>query len=125
MHRIAVLSLLLPVLLLGPLGAAQTLAWLGMAISYSLEDGLSQGLDDTFSGERPCSLCHAVSTAQGDDHHDGTVRRLHDDLRQPLSLAPSPLALIPSLIGNDLPAIASAPAATSWHRTPPRPPPRL
>ena len=41
--------------------ALQSAAWVGMAVSYSLEKGsLSEGLSDTFDGEHPCPLCRAV-----------------------------------------------------------------
>jgi hypothetical protein len=44
----------------GPLVVLQLLAWAGMLISYSAEDGLARGLQDTFSGERPCALCQCI-----------------------------------------------------------------
>ena len=39
----------------------QGVAWVGMAVSYTLEEGsVSEGLEKTFDGDHPCSLCKAV-----------------------------------------------------------------
>ncbi len=39
----------------------QGVAWLGMAVTYSVESGsVSSGLSKTFDGEHPCPLCKAV-----------------------------------------------------------------
>lgn len=48
----------------GPLGFFQVVAWSGMMISYSAESGLAQGMKDTFSGEKPCPLCCAIKKAK-------------------------------------------------------------
>lgn len=59
--RCAATLLLGCLLACGPQVFLQGLAWTGMAVTYSLQDGLSQGLSDTFSGERPCDMCIALS----------------------------------------------------------------
>lgn len=39
----------------------QGVAWVGMAVSYSIEEGsVGDGLSKTFDGNHPCSLCHIV-----------------------------------------------------------------
>jgi len=39
----------------------QGVAWVGMAVSYSIEVGsVKEGLEKTFDGEHPCPLCKAV-----------------------------------------------------------------
>lgn len=45
---------------LGGKPVLQSLAWLGMIVTYSHENGLSQGIADTFSGDRPCELCQSI-----------------------------------------------------------------
>jgi hypothetical protein len=41
----------------------QSAAWVGMAVAYTVDRGsLVEGLNDTFSGERPCPLCKAVAS---------------------------------------------------------------
>lgn len=39
----------------------QSVAWVGMAVTYSVEKGsVVEGLSETFDGEHPCPLCKAV-----------------------------------------------------------------
>jgi hypothetical protein len=39
----------------------QSVAWVGMAVSYSMKEGsITEGLSKTFDGEHPCPLCCAV-----------------------------------------------------------------
>lgn len=44
----------------GPQGALQAVAWISMLANYSLENGVAQGVVDTFSGERPCAMCMKI-----------------------------------------------------------------
>ena len=46
------------------LAVLQAIAWTGMFVTYSAEDGLSAGLKDTFSGKKPCPMCKAIKSAQ-------------------------------------------------------------
>ncbi len=47
----------------------QGVAWVGMAVSYSLKEGsMSSGLSKTFDGEHPCPLCKAVKKASQEDN---------------------------------------------------------
>ncbi len=63
----------------GPQGALQMVAWASMLASYSLENGVSQGVTDTFSGERPCALC--LKLAATDFGEDGSGDPLHSERR--------------------------------------------
>ncbi|WP_345737396.1 hypothetical protein [Prosthecobacter algae] len=48
-----------------PWAALQSVAWIGMAVTYTVEKGsVVEGLSDTFDGAHPCALCHAVSDGQ-------------------------------------------------------------
>lgn len=39
----------------------QGVAWVGMAVSYSYQDGsIASGLAKTFDGAHPCAICNAV-----------------------------------------------------------------
>jgi len=42
--------------------AFQSLAWTTMLIEYSKKQPLSIAISQTFDGNHPCSLCHAVSS---------------------------------------------------------------
>jgi hypothetical protein len=48
----------------GPYSLVQVYAWAGMLVSYSQDDGLLQAAKDTFSGEKPCELCHKIAAAK-------------------------------------------------------------
>lgn len=42
----------------------QGVAWVGMAVSYSIREGsVTEGLSQTFDGKHPCPLCKAVKQA--------------------------------------------------------------
>jgi hypothetical protein len=47
--------------------ALQSVAWMGMVISYAKEESLVGALEKTFSGENPCQLCHAVKEGQSEE----------------------------------------------------------
>lgn len=38
----------------------QSVAWLGMAVSYAKSGSVSEALVKTFDGKHPCKLCHLV-----------------------------------------------------------------
>lgn len=44
-----------------------------MLVSYSAETGFADGLRDTFSGEKPCSLCKAISAVRS--HEDSSEKK--------------------------------------------------
>ena len=66
MQRVGALLALLAILASygGHWGVLQTVAWSGMVIQYSRDAGLVQGIQDTFDGEHPCSLCTQISEAK-------------------------------------------------------------
>ena len=57
-HRLLAVVLLL--LLQGPALLVQEVAWAGMLVNYSRENGLARGVVETFDGSRPCPLCRAA-----------------------------------------------------------------
>jgi len=42
----------------------QSVAWVGMAVTYSKDASLSQALEKTFDGHHLCKLCKAVRAGQ-------------------------------------------------------------
>lgn len=51
----------------------QGVAWMGMAVSYSIEEGsVSGGLSKTFDGEHPCPLCKIVKKANEEEGDPAT-----------------------------------------------------
>lgn len=64
----------------GPLVLLQLIAWAGMLVSYTAEDGLVRGMKDTFSGERPCALCKHIEAAESEESAPALPSR--DDQRR-------------------------------------------
>ena len=49
----------------GHWGALQTVAWAGMVWNYTQADGsLLSGVQKTFDGEHPCTMCDSIKTAK-------------------------------------------------------------
>ena len=49
----------------------QSVAWVGMAVSYSMKEGsITTGLSQTFDGEHPCALCCAVKKGTESEKKD-------------------------------------------------------
>jgi hypothetical protein len=42
----------------------QSVAWVGMIVSYSERAPLKEALDQTFDGQHPCCLCKAIAAAK-------------------------------------------------------------
>ena len=49
------------------LAVLQLVAWTGMVVVYSGENGMARGMSETFSGEKPCPLCKAINQAKRQD----------------------------------------------------------
>lgn len=114
----------------GGLGFLQAMAWTGMAISYSAESGVSEGLRRTFDGEHPCPLCHAIASAENPDESSGSpistlpvsIERLATEIlwltENPAT--PACAAAHPAEAGFNEPIVPASRMAA----TPPVPPPR-
>ena len=114
----------------GPTTLMQVYAWIGMIVTYSQQDGLTKGVKDTFSGERPCHLCKKIDNVK------------KDELKQPLSekIDLSALAKLrteclaqeiirlkppPHVEHQHQPILDRAAWMSSWHESPVSPPPEL
>ncbi len=104
----------------------QGVAWLGMAVSYSVESGsVTTGLSKTFDGDHPCALCKAVQKSSQEDHDPAapaggkSIAKSKAELCsfEPLRIYP-PAASRLTLAWHDLKALARTTA-------PEAPPPRL
>lgn len=97
----------------------QSVAWVGMLTSYSIESGIKVALAKTFDGENPCKLCIAVSEGRKTERQDDTVK-VPDRIVmffEPCSVTLFSPETIPGIL---LPVDVPAPAAFP----PPAPPPR-
>ena len=60
------------------MNAMQVYAWARMVVTYSGESGLAKGLQDTFSGEKPCKYCKAIQAERTDrDESPDAVNSSH------------------------------------------------
>jgi hypothetical protein len=66
-----------------------------MIVDYSKEDGLLSATRDTFSGERPCHLCHRISEAKENDDSKPTPLTAPDHSRLLQDMLPSRTASVP------------------------------
>jgi hypothetical protein len=98
----------------------QSVAWVGMAISYSHDAPLAEALIKTFDGKHPCQLCLAVKTGKEEAKKHALFKA---ETKLDLLLARSP-----SLLDAPVP-FAVLPGEPDSARTraesPPTPPPRL
>lgn len=44
----------------GPWAVLQTVAWVGMVVSYSRDNSIQDAISMTFDGEHPCRMCKVV-----------------------------------------------------------------
>lgn len=104
----------------GPWAVLQSVAWLGMAITYSEDATLSEALVKTFDGRHPCQLCKIVTAGKQSEQKRASIQNdtkfdFWLGLENASVFAPTPFVvpLIP---------IDSAPLRAE---SPPTPPPRL
>jgi hypothetical protein len=97
----------------------QSVAWVGMAVSYSQDCTLRQALVKTFDGQHPCKLCKAVregKSAEKDKNGPRPLTKfdLFPGCRQPM-------------VASSLPApflTTDQPLRAARSDPPPTPPPR-
>lgn len=105
----------------------QSAAWVGMAVSYSVEKGsVVEGLSDTFDGDHPCPLCKAVekgveSEKQPKDGQPPPSKT--KEMKLTLALVSIPRFVFPPVVPEAW--ITTSSAALSRHERPVTPPPQL
>ncbi|MBK9139934.1 MAG: hypothetical protein IPM17_14395 [Verrucomicrobia bacterium] len=100
----------------------QGVAWARMIVVYAEEGTLGEAIAQTFSGRRPCALCHQAQKGQHDDGEKAPWQRPGSTLE----LLPLDAAL---KAGPPSPVLAWIAVAPDDHRRgpcfpPPKPPPR-
>ncbi|WP_411826127.1 hypothetical protein [Luteolibacter sp. AS25] len=109
----------------GPYALVQSYAWATMLVEYSQESSLAEAAVDTFSGEKPCSLCIRIEASKQDDSKQDPVLPTLEKLSK--ELLPISLASLKEPVSQEaLFASFSAPAEllVSYQSGPPSPPPR-
>ncbi len=97
----------------------QSVAWVGMVITYSQDAPLTEALVKTFDGKHPCSLCNHIAQAQksqkkSDRHFELKKLEFISAAQVPASPPPTHFQLLS----------ASNSSAPQFPETPPVPPPR-
>jgi len=97
----------------------QSVAWVGMALSFAQTAPLDVALKKTFNGKNPCSLCKAVDAGKQSERKAGLLKL---ETKLELCLAPCGFLL------DAPPPVAVVPGAAETVRprnlSPPVPPPR-
>lgn len=112
-------------LLVGPTALLQLTAWSWMIVSYSSEDGFRAGFNDTFSGEKPCELCHFVEEIEQPSDKNNTPPPPEN---REIKLLPVPTD--PFLLTGEPPRNVSRLQIDTWNggvltMDVPQPPPRI
>lgn len=68
-------------LLVGSQFFLQIGAWSWMLVSYAQDSSLELAVRDTFSGERPCAMCTAISSTRESEPESTTAPQRAEDLR--------------------------------------------
>lgn len=98
----------------------QSVAWVGMIVSYSQKASLKMALAETFDGKHPCCLCKAIAAAKKSEQKNEYTLQL-----QKLEFPPAPgnFVLVAPVQFQLLPAANDAFSKSLAHK-PPTPPPR-
>lgn len=128
--RLILMSLLALRLLGGDLAVLQVLAWGGMIVSRTAEQGVAAAVESTLDGEHPCPMCKALKTVREAETGEkkpaapetSTAKLKLKDLlwMEDLPMAPPQWAEA----GKNPPLPWQNPAATARTDAPPVPPPR-
>jgi hypothetical protein len=117
-------KLLIALALAGSIGlhwaVFQSVAWLGMVISYSQQAPLTEALSQTFDGKHPCSLCNRIAEAKKGQHKSERqfeIKKLEGvDLRRANPILPTASFICHTTGNTTAPLLSEAP---------PVPPPRV
>ena len=100
----------------------QSVAWVGMIVTYAQEATLAEAVRMTFDGEHPCRLCKVIKADRATEKKQDTE---NGQVGAKLELAPLP-SLVNFLFTSDPPGI---PVGDTYGMTrrdaPPKPRPRL
>ncbi len=101
----------------------QSVAWMGMVVSYSQQKGLAEALEMTFDGLHPCALCKAVENGS-DTSSKEKRQKTGNDMKKLDGMLPAGDAdRIPSPpLPAEFPSNHEEPVSLAF--APPVPPPR-
>ncbi len=105
---------------------AQSIAWAQMAVTYSKQSTLTQGLSETFDGKHPCKVCHEIQRGRDRESSEKqTAARVEIKFETyPIPATTPLLSRLPAgYLSKALPG--SYGTVDSWSQSPPVPPPQL
>ena len=80
----------------------QGVAWVGMAVTYSVERGsLMEGLEMTFDGDHPCPMCKAVKKGTESEKKNPRLKEQQQKLELFASASPLMIFIAPPTSGPD------------------------
>ena len=97
----------------------QSVAWVGMVITYSREATLTEALVKTFDGKHPCSLCNHIAQAQKSQKKSDR----HFELKKLEFISAAQVVTFPPPSRFQLLSAGNS-SAPQLSETPPVPPPR-
>lgn len=105
----------------------QSIAWVGMLASYARDRSLAEAVSDTFDGQHPCELCHAVADGQKNERRPDPAQPAGAKLTKKLTARVSESSVEIPVRGDGFFLLPQPPRekATERTETPPTPPPRL
>ena len=98
--------------------ALQSIAWTTMVVEYSKKVSLTEAVAQTFDGEHPCGLCHAVQKGKNSERKND----FSAPTRLDLYCAPRASARVHEYLDLKFEQVVAS--ATARFDSPPTPPPR-
>jgi hypothetical protein len=98
----------------------QSLAWLGMTVTFSRTDRLDVAIEKTFGGQHPCNLCHFVAEGKKSERTKQIVKA-----ETRLDLISSPCFILPTPTEHSIELTGFLVTGCLRLEAPPSPPPRL
>ena len=72
----------------GPWAVLQSVAWVGMVISYSQDATISEAVSMTFDGEHPCKMCKVVKEGRKAEQEQPAVLKTQNKIEFFLEVRP-------------------------------------
>jgi hypothetical protein len=98
----------------------QSVAWVGMAVSYSQTAPLKEALEKTFDGQHPCQLCDFVQTGKNAEKKQDSKK---SPTRLDFWLNLDRAVIYPREVFSD--GVFTNPSIAGQSHAPPTPPPRF
>ncbi|MBK7998513.1 MAG: hypothetical protein IPK15_07300 [Verrucomicrobia bacterium] len=89
-RRLAQLAIALPLIVAvsGPWAVLQSVAWIGMVISYSQDATIPEAISMTFDGEHPCKMCKVVKEGRKAEQEQPAVLKTQNKIEFFLEVRP-------------------------------------